>query len=140
MKYWELEIDGTDKVGKDTVLQYLANLGNYKYSINSRGLMSQLVYNKKFNRDYKYDLSTFNKNKVIIWLYADPNDLEIRCKLTNEPKYSIVEDTDLFAHVYQELMLDDYIIYKYNTSRTTAYDIAIDIIYRLNQMEELNNE
>ena len=78
MKYWEIEIDGTDKTGKDTLLQYLCYLSDYKYSINSRGILSQLVYTKKYNRDYNFDLSNFNKNKIIIWLYANEEDLKIR--------------------------------------------------------------
>ena len=47
-----LEIDGQDKVGKDTVLRYIELLSNYKYVIKSRGILSQLVYNDKFNRQY----------------------------------------------------------------------------------------
>ena len=139
MKYWEIEIDGTDRTGKDTLLQYLCYLSDYKYSINSRGILSQLVYTKKYNRDYTFDLSNFNKNKIIIWLYADEEDLKIRCKLTNEPNYDIINDTKLFNDVVNSLS-NNYIIHKYNTSEITPYQIAKNIIKQINILEESNGK
>lgn len=139
MKYWEIEIDGTDRTGKDTLLQYLCHLSDYKYSINSRGILSQLVYTNKYNRDYTFDLSNFNKNKIIIWLYGDEEDLKIRCKLTNEPNYDIINDTALFNDIVNSLS-NDYIIFKYNTSEMTPYQIAKNIIKQINILEESNGK
>ena len=136
LKYWEIEIDGTDRVGKDTLLQYLCKLGGYRFSINPRGLLSQLVYTEKFGRDYTFDLSGYSKNKVIIWLYADKEDLDIRCKLTNEPSYTIIEDTNLFDKVYHRLEQEGYNVMKYNTSEMTPYGIAKDVLDKINKKEE----
>ena len=52
-----LEIEGFDKTGKDTVARYIEQLGGYKYTINVRGLLTQLVYNDKFNRNNEYLLT-----------------------------------------------------------------------------------
>ena len=52
-----IEIEGIDKAGKDTILNNIAIIGNYKYTLNSRGILSQLVYNEKFNRNYDYILT-----------------------------------------------------------------------------------
>lgn len=136
LKYWELEIDGTDRVGKDTLTSYIALLTNYRFSINSRGLMSQLVYNRKYKRNVIYDLTTFNKNKIIIWLYAEEEDLKIRCDLTNEKSYSIIEDTNLFKTTYDFLKNNNFKIFAYNTSKHTPYSIAKDIIKKIEEMEK----
>lgn len=139
MKYWEIEIDGTDKTGKDLLLQYICVLGKYKYSINPRGLMSQLVYTKKFNRDYVYDLEVLNKNKVYVMLYAEPDDLEVRCRVTHEPKYDYIEDTKLYHEVYSELESKGFKLLKFNTSEVTPYNIAKSVIEYIESLEEQDN-
>ena len=89
-----IEVEGIDKTGKDTLVKYIANLSDYKYTIHARGILSQLVYNDKYNRDYTYRLS---HKPLIILLDVDDDDHAIRCKLTNEP--SINKNMDNYAFI-----------------------------------------
>lgn len=138
-KYWEIEIDGPDKTGKDLLCRYLCELSGWRFSINVRGIISQLVYAKKFNRDDEYDMSAFSKNKILILLQAETDDLMIRCKMTNEPMYDIGGDRVLFDEVMHELC-ETYRVFRYNTSHCTPYEIAKDIIRRINFLEEEKQE
>lgn len=134
-KYWEIEIDGPDKTGKDLICRYLCELGGWRFSINVRGIMSQLVYAKKFNRELEYDMSNFSKNKILILLQAEPEDIVIRCKMTNEQLYDTVADRNLFNEVAEELRKKYYVL-TYNTSYHTPYEIAQNIIEKINNFEK----
>ena len=137
-KYWEIEIDGPDKTGKDLLCKYLCEMSNYRFSINVRGLISQLVYAKKFNRNFNYDTSCFSKKKVLILLTAEPDDLAVRCKMTNEPVYDFKKDLEMFIDIATDIE-DDYCIFAYNTSYMTPYKIAKDILDRIARLEVLNH-
>ena len=134
-KYWELEIDGPDKTGKDLLCRYLCEMSGWRFSINVRGLISQLVYAKKYNRDYKYDTSKFSKNKVLILLLGDAEDLAVRCKATNEPEYDISSDIALFKEAADEVA-QNHIVLRYNTSHWTPYDIAKSVLQTITCFEE----
>jgi len=138
-KYYEIEIDGVDRTGKDTLTTYLALLSNHKFSINTRGIITQIAYSKKFNRGYEYDLSNLSKNKLIVLLRAYSEDLEIRCKMTNEKDFSIKDDLKLFNDVATDLLNKGYDVRFYNTSYYTPYMIAKDIIEYLENKEQDNN-
>ena len=135
-KYWELEIDGPDKTGKDLLCKYLCEFSHYRFSINVRGLISQLVYAKKFKRDFEYNTRDFSKNKILIVLLGEPADLAVRCKTTGEPPYDIENDLALFKLVTYEVEEKGYIVLKYNTSSATPYAIARDILRVIEQLEE----
>lgn len=135
-RYWELEIDGPDKTGKDLLCRYLCEMSNYRFSINVRGLLSQLVYAKKFNRDFEYDTRDFSKKKIIILLKADTEDLSVRCKMTNEPMYDFGRDAALFVKAAKELCEKNYHVMVYNTTYMTPYMIAKEILQRIDNMEE----
>lgn len=134
-KYWELEIDGPDKTGKDLLCRYLCELSGWRFSINVRGVISQAVYAKKFKRNFSYDMRDFSKNKILILLKADPEDLLVRCKMTNEQMYDFEQDAKLFHAVATELSKTHRVMV-YNTSHLTPYDIAKDILKRIDMMEE----
>lgn len=136
MKYWELEIDGPDKTLKDLLCSYICILSNYKYSINVRGYMSQVVYTQKFKRDFSYDDRVINKNKVHILLTGEVEDIKTRCKISREPDYSIADDLNKFKTLACIMKNYGYTVLEYNTSHNSIYTIAKDII---NKMEELNN-
>lgn len=141
MKYWEIELDGADRVGKNTVLKYLEILTDYKYSINVRGYMSQKVYSKKYNRNNIYDTSSLSKNRLYVLLWADEEDLKIRGTLSNEEEHDYVNDTMLFMTEYDLLATDKYKTLVFNTSLSTPYKIAkkiIEVMDKLNKEE--NNE
>ena len=137
MKYYELEIDGVDKTGKDLIAKYIALLSNHKYSINCRGIITQIAYSIKFDRKYQYDISQLSKNKVFVLLEANKEDIEVRCKITNEPEFTIEKDLSFFYSVYESLKEKGYITLNFNTSMQTPYQIA-NIIIRY--MENLNEK
>ena len=53
LKFYEIEVEGIDKTGKDLLTHYIVLMSKYKYSVNTRGVLTQMVYNEKFNRKYK---------------------------------------------------------------------------------------
>lgn len=131
-----IEIDGVDKSGKNLLVNYIALLTNHKYVIYDRGILSQLVYNKLFNRqrDYTNQLKD-NSNTIVIHLWGNLKDLEIRHKISNEPTINILEHRNEFFNM-QKLLLDNGIfVFNYNTSNMTPFQIAKDIIYILEYIE-----
>lgn len=134
MIHTNIQIDGVDKTGKDLILNYVNELSNHKYVIQSRGLISQIAYSKKFKRHYKYSFDDY-KNTLFIYLVADPKDLQIRHRLTNEPRIDILSDIELFDNVVNEYS-KKYSIFKFNTSIETPYEIALEIIKLAEQKEK----
>lgn len=136
MRYWEIEIDGPDKTLKDLLCNYICILSDYKYSINVRGYMSQIVYTYKFKRKYKYDDRVINKNKVHILLTGEVEDIKTRCKISHESDYSIRSDLYKFKIIANIMKDEGFKVLEYNISENSIYVIAKDI---LKKMEELNN-
>lgn len=136
MKYWEIEIDGPDRTGKDTVLKYLEILENYKYSINVRGYISQKVYSKKFNRNYKYDIDSLSKNKFFVLLWAQEEDLKIRGELTKEEEHQYISDNLMFMGEFDELISKGYKGVSFCTSNKTPYYIAKRIVEEMNKLNK----
>lgn len=124
-----IEIEGFDKTGKDTLFNYLVKLGNYAYTLNVRGILTQLVYNDKFKRNITYILPY---KPFIILLDVDDLDHAVRCNSTKEPKINIKKDRDAY-YLYANLLRGYGIqIFTYNTSEMTPYQIAQDVIKKLN--------
>lgn len=121
-----LEIDGQDKVGKDTVLRYIELLSNYKYVIKSRGILSQLVYNDKFGRLYNYSLCY---KPFVVLLTADTTDLYVRHRIAHEPKSNIVKDSEAFLAYADMLRKKGVQVVEFDTSKATAIQIAKDVIW-----------
>lgn len=136
LKYWEIELDGVDKTGKDLLCYYLCKLSNYTLSINVRGLISQIAYNEKFNRDIEYDITNISKNKIFILLTAEEEDLYIRCKNTNEELYDFKKDLKLFNTAANTIQSYGYTVWKFNTSEFTPYILAKLILVKLSMLEE----
>lgn len=130
IKYYQICIDGIDKSGKDTLLSSLDILGEHKYVINSRGLLSNIAYSNIYNRDYKYDLSKYGR-VLTIYLTVEHNDWVARCKATKEKDMT---ENDYYLHTKAfddavKLMRENGLeVMEYNTSYTTPYEIAIDIL------------
>lgn len=127
-----IEIEGIDKAGKDTILNNIAIIGNYKYTLNSRGILSQLVYNEKFNRNYDYILTY---KPFIIFLDVDEQDWLTRCKITGEKKIDYSLDKSIFLKYINILKEKGITIYMYNTSKMTPYQIAIDALSKLEKVK-----
>lgn len=129
-----IEIDGPDKTGKDILHKYIEQLGNYAYTINSRGILTQLVYNDKFKRNQDYKLYY---KPLIILLLVDELDHKIRCSLNKEPTINIQKDLNIY-NAYSDYLeeLDAAIILKFNTSEITPYNIGKKVIQYLNNIDE----
>lgn len=137
MKYWLIQIEGVDKTGKDLLCEYIKQISNYKYVVYSRGIVSLLAYTERYNRNYKYNIeSTVNKNWVFIYLTANENDLKIRYKLTNHNYEELKDDKQFFEKYLKDIEKIGCPIFKYNVSEMQYYDIATDIIKKLNELEE----
>lgn len=134
-QYWNIELDGPDKTGKSTIAKYLTMLSNFRFATHDRGYMTQVVYSKKFNRDYEF--STPDKSHTVyILFYCNQEDHNIRCRINNEPYISYSDDLALFKDVYNKLVEEGYKCLSYNTSKMTAYDIAKDILNNIDNMEK----
>ena len=127
--YNRIEIEGVDKTGKDTICQYINILSNYKYIISTRGILSQLVYNDLYNRNYDYDRHIYDSDHtLIVYLTAKVEDLETRFAITKEPRIPIQTHLDTF-NKYRNVLTDKHIkILEYDTSEYTPYTIAKDVI------------
>lgn len=132
-KYWNIEIDGPDKTGKSTICKYITQLSNYRFATHDRGYMTQVVYSKKFNRDYVYSLP--DKNTIFILLTSNEKEHSIRCTITNENKIDFKSDMQMFTDVYQKLVSLNYKCLYYNTSKLTAYEISKSIIHEIDRWE-----
>lgn len=134
--YHTIVVEGIDKTGKDTLVNYLFNLDNGKYLHHSRGIMSCIAYNKLYNRNVEYDLQQ-HTHEIFVYLTCEKQDWKVRCKLTNEPKINYEDNLNIFNEAKKLLMSNGIIILEYNTSYLTPYQIATHV---LRTMEDLNNE
>ncbi|HOY90892.1 MAG TPA: hypothetical protein PK891_04175, partial [Bacteroidales bacterium] len=84
-----IEIEGIDKTGKDLIKAYITQLSNYKYIVQSRGLLSNMVYAEKYSRDYDY---TLMYRPIVVYLDVDEEDRHVRCLISNEPPINAESD------------------------------------------------
>lgn len=126
-KHYMVSIEGIDKCGKGTVGQYLKILGNYKYVLLDRGLLSNIAYSKLHGRGYQYDLSQY-KNVVVVYLVVEYEDWKVRCKISNEPKIDFAAHIKAFNDAAAELDAAGIKVLVYSTSKHNPYLIAKDIL------------
>lgn len=120
-----IEIEGVDKTGKDLIAGYIDRLSNRRYVINARGLLSMMVYSDIYNRGYNYENELKdNKNTLVVYLTAEKEDLEIRHKLSNEPKIDIDRDLRVFEDYAEVFEKAGITVLKCNTSHMTPYNVA----------------
>lgn len=138
MKYYSIEFEGIDKSGKELVGKYVDILGNHKYVLMDRGLISNITYARMYSRDYEYDVEQF-RNWVFVHLVCDEADWEVRCKLTKEPKIDFYKHTNEFATTFKSFRDMGFNVLTFNTSHNTPYDIAKMIIEHLESLNEERN-
>lgn len=137
LKVFNIELDGIDKCGKDSVRPYIFYLEPGKYLCRARGLISQIAYAKLYKRNIDWDAIDYVKNTLFVLLEVDKKDWEIRCKLTNEPNTSFTYDemTQAFKLALYELKerfnVSENQILVFNTSEHTQYEIAGEIVEHL---------
>lgn len=143
LKVFNIELDGIDKCGKDSVKPYVFYLEPGKYLCRARGLISQIAYAKLYKRNIEWDGADYAKSTLFVLLEVDKQDWEIRCKLTNEPNtgFTYEEMTQAFKLALYELKerfdVPENHILVFNTSEYTPYAIADEIKTHL---EYLNNQ
>lgn len=143
LKVFNIELDGIDKCGKDSVRPYVFYLAPGKYLCRARGLISQIAYAKLYKRDIEWDGVDYAKSTLFVLLDVDKRDWEIRCKLTNEPNtgFTYEEMTKAFRLALYELKerfdVSENQILVFNTSEYTPHAIADEIKTHL---EYLNNQ
>jgi len=118
-------LEGIDKTGKDTILQYIYRFRKGRYAVYQRGNISNTVYAKLFNRE-KLD-RTLNKNCLYVLLTADIEDLNIRFAMNNEPAIDKEKHIQEFHDTFYE-MTEGFHRLEFNTSEYTAFKIAKQII------------
>lgn len=144
LKVFNIELDGIDKCGKDSVRPYVFYLEPGKYLCRARGLISQIAYAKLYRRDIEWDGADYAKNTLFVLLEVDKQDWEIRCKLTNEPNtgFTYEEMTQAFKLALYELKerfdVPENQILVFNTSEYTPYTIADKIKTHLEYLNDQN--
>jgi hypothetical protein len=80
---FNVEFDGIDKCGKDTIWRTMISYHQNRYIYDARGILSQLAYAKLFNRDYEYKYTEgYFENTLVVYLTVDKDDWEIRCDIS----------------------------------------------------------
>lgn len=154
MKYrvFNVEFDGIDKSGKDSIMKQMFSVVPNKYIPKSRGLISQIAYANLFKRDADYVVTKgYMDNTLFVLLTVDEEDWNIRCDLTGEhAKNKLRSDvegeiiyksnSEAFLKAYTDLIRlygDERHFMMFNTSKMTPYQIITSVVDRL---EELNKE
>lgn len=140
-KVFNIEFEGIDKCGKDTIVQYFLKYCPNIYTPKARGIISQIAYTKMFGRNDNYAVNDgYLKNTLFVFLDVDKRDWEIRCKLTNEPHIDYEQSTKEFMTAFsyvRERLNDNNHFMVFNTSITTPFEIVKEVVERL---ELLNRE
>lgn len=156
MKYkvFNVEFDGIDKSGKDSIMHQIFAVAPNKYIPKARGLLSQIAYSKLYNRDSVYDVTEgYIANTLFILLTVEEDDWNVRCKLTGEHEKNksrsdmegavvYKSNSEAFEFAYNYLLdqykdkYEDHFL-AYNTSQMTPIQIINDVVEHL---EELNKD
>lgn len=120
-----IEIEGIDKTGKDLIKAYITQLSNYKYIVQSRGLLSNMVYAEKYSRDYDY---TLMYRPIVVYLDVDEEDRHVRCLISNEPPINAESDKRLFNKYKKKLIEKGIAVLEFNTTEQTPYFIAKQVL------------
>lgn len=120
-----IEIEGIDKTGKDLIKAYITQLSNYKYIVQSRGLLSNMVYAEKYSRDYDY---TLMYRPIVVYLDVDEEDRHVRCLISNEPPINAESDKRLFNKYKKKLIEKGIAVLEFNTTEQTPYSIAKQVL------------
>ena len=154
-KVFNIEFDGIDKSGKDTIMKQIFSADPNKYIPKSRGLISQIAYSKLNNRNYIYNVNKgYLDNTLFVYLTVDEDDWKIRCDLTNElvvdrsrcdtqnnVRLNYNSHMNAFNYAYNEVynMLEDKRqIMSFNTSEMTPYAIITQVIAVLNELNGIS--
>lgn len=154
MRYrvFNVEFDGIDKSGKDSIMHQIFAVAPNKYIPKARGLLSQVAYADLYKRDVEYLVTEgYIENTLFVLLEVDKEDWDVRCKLTGEHEKNksrsdmeaaVVYESnseafskayELLYNRYKEEYADHFM--RFNTSKQTPISIIKEVVARL---EELN--
>lgn len=146
IKIFNIEFDGIDKSGKDSIRPYIWYLEPGKYLARSRGLLSQIAYSNLYERDFSYEDKGYTRNTLFVLVNVDKKDWEIRCKLTNEPKmdFTYEQSKEAFSNAITTLLNEYNVplgqILVVNSSENTPYQIAKMICERIKELNYLEKK
>lgn len=128
MKPILLILEGMDKSGKTTIINYINKKTNYTPLILDRGPIGYKVYSELYNKETTpsdYDALEKELCKIkhlCVYLYAFEKDIQTRCLLTNEPKIDngIAWHLQTYQKYYEASSLNKI---KINTSSKTFEEI-----------------
>lgn len=120
-----IEIEGIDKTGKDLIKAYITQLSNYKYIVQSRGLLSNMVYAEKYGRNYDY---TLMYRPIVVYLDVNEEDRRVRCLISNEPSIDAEYDKRLFNKYKKKLIEEGITVLEFNTTEQTPFSIAKQVL------------
>ena len=156
MKYkvFNVEFDGIDKTGKDSIMHQIFAVAPNKYVPKARGLISQVAYADLYKRDAEYLVSDgYIENTLFVLLTVNEDDWNVICKLTGEHEKNksrsdmeaaVVYESNMEAFLkayarltnkYGDRYGDHFMIF--NTSEMTPFQIITKVVERL---EELNKD
>lgn len=151
-KVFNVEFDGMDKAGKDSIMAQIFSAAPNKYISNARGLLSQIAYAKLYNRDWEYEFTDgYLDNTLFVYLTVDQGDWKVRCEVSHEfeknkfrsdleGELEYTSNRDAFEYAYEvvkDRLKNKSQIMKFNTTEVTPYNIIMEVVKRL---EELNEE
>ena len=155
---FNVELEGIDKCGKDTLRNTLLSVFPNVCSIKARGILSQLAYQQLYNRPWSYPVTEgYIRNTLIVKLDVDKEDWFNRLKASNEIENNakrsdvdFVADYDRHTKVFEDAWnylrsLDitkdyqDHFIC-FNTSKQSVLEIAAQITQHLVYLNKINEE
>lgn len=84
-KVFNVEFEGIDKCGKDTLKQTMFKVYPNTCAYKARGILSQLAYNLLYNRDWQYHITEgYFQNSLFVYLDIDKEDWLKRLQDSNE--------------------------------------------------------
>lgn len=151
-KVFNVEFDGIDKSGKDSIMRQIFSVAPNKYIAKARGLISQVAYSNLFRRGMQYDATRgYMDNTLFVLLEVDKDDWDIRCDLTNEHALNRMRSdvegavewkshSEAFRDAFEQLKQsygDSSHFMRFNTSHQTPVSIIKAVVAHL---EQLNTE
>jgi thymidylate kinase len=143
MKETIIILDGVDKTGKDTIQNELIKISNGKFLVINRGFISQIVYNRIYNRgineDYFFKKANtfYNLGIKFIVLTASENELIKRFDIHDEKdllKSDIKKHLDVFNSVVNDLIIKTNVrVLLIDTTKKSINNTIIEILNYLGE-------
>jgi len=136
-----LIFEGADRVGKTTLIHEFQKLTNYKYLIADRLFVSQLVYEKLFNRiislkDYTELYTNMLKLKnFMIFVHVDCSEEKLKQRILSDKTHKnqlqeILQAKKLFTETFEQFK-ETFEIIHIDTTKTSSEQLAKELLNKL---------